>query len=177
MSTELTTSYAAQINSLYQRCMAMDDVIKDAILSKINRAIETGVLLISAKQAVGPGRWMQWTRDNLTFCHKTATSLMDFARKNNCQLLTDMPEGVHSLYSAMIACGSLPEPKRVPQGRRPGGFFNALTSYATKLVAHMRGGLEKKPITEWSVEEKRKAKAELLPAVELYQKLSGLDKY
>ena len=171
MTTELSTTLATQINTTHSECCGADGAIRDAVLTKANKARECGLFLIEAKEQCGHGKWEAWARSNLSFSLETAALYVRFS-KANPNPITELQQGVDSLKDALITSGALSAPSRATiQQRSPLTFVSRITGEVMELMGMLNAKAEKEPVDQWPDEDRQAVKAQLEPAVRFHAML------
>lgn len=134
--------------------------------SAVVAAIECGKLLCKAKQITGHGKFLKWVADNCPdISERTARNWMLLSKRKH---IADLEEGP-GLRQAYIACGILPEPKKLEQGIGTASIdFWAQFTDRFNPIAKLLDGIS----AEDAPQETRDAiKERLKPLVEFYESL------
>lgn len=171
MTSELSVTLAAEINTAHAACLAADEPIKQAIIDKCNAVRKCGILLQEVKAAVGHGAFGRWIADNLTFSYDTAALYMRFARAN-VEPIQDLPSGIGCLRDALVASGALSPGERGLENRSSLTWLDHFTGLGMKLMSLVNGQIEKSggDIQAWPEEQRLAAKKQLQPFVDLYNR-------
>lgn len=175
MNTELATSLTNAINAAHSECVNLDDHIRDLLLAKVNKARQCGLLLMEFKEHCGHGSFAKRFSDERTFAFtlRCAQNYMAFARANPDEI-TNLADGIGSLYDAMIASGAIAPPLgHASQSRSSLSWIDRFGSAVMRAFGYFNGQIEK---LETSVEtlppdDKRALKDRLQPLVDIHAKL------
>jgi hypothetical protein len=83
------------LTDLAARIVAEHQAVSTALKDSVRHAITAGELLIEAKDKVGHGNWLPWSRDHCTISERTAQLYMRCARNReaieaNAQCIADL---------------------------------------------------------------------------------------
>lgn len=172
MNQELETAVLSNIRETYAASIALAESAKGNAKAAIQKAVECGNHLISAKSAVGHGKWMDWCEANLNhgsnLTHKTITKYMALAKFVN---EGGSLEDAASQRQAFQVAGILNEPHREHGSQQSHGEASKWLSYIQKAWGELEKIKESRPVADWPQTQRITLKEKLRPLAELYQTL------
>lgn len=159
----------SQIKASYAASIKLAEVTRETGRAAVEKAVECGNHLISAKAAVGHGRWLDWFRNHgFDFSEQTARKYMKLAEYVNDGGSLDDAQGMRQ---AFIAAGILIEPTREHGTQKSHGEASKWLSYLQKGWGEIARLQESAPIKDWPVNERITLKEQIRPLAELYNSL------
>lgn len=170
-TTELSKTYANQINASYQSLVGAATDVEKAVIHIANAARDVGLLLISAKEQVGHGRWQKWVSENLCFSETKAKRLMRISRAHP-DIISDLGEAKRLLTDGAVASGNLDLPGREhAQTAKLYDFFSAFTRETCGVMDVFNRQIESEPLEDWPEKRRESVKEQLRPIAEVYARL------
>ncbi len=160
-----------QINETFRAANQAADGARASAREAINKVIECGQLLISARDQCKANKvgWLYWIEKNLAFSRQYAERYMQLAEVCNrgCTL-----DEAGSLRQAFVLAGILPESHRAPGSQSPSGGSATWISFLTKGTEHIEKLFQTSPnVQDWPETTRDTLKEKLRPWVDLYAKL------
>lgn len=146
---------------------------------RIRRCIDIGDILSKQKEALGHGQWTRWFDANIanqevaqraSFTIRTAERYMKLASLEASGLL-DLDKA-SSVRQAFVLAGILPS----SGGETNAGDENpqpALLVALKRMETKLNSELTRKPLEEWTTDEKRLWQDRLAPFVDVWKRLSA----
>ena len=160
-----------QIKAAYAESVSLAESAKATSRAAIDKAVECGNHLISAKSAVGHGRWYAWVSNpnhGLDFGVETARRYMKLAEYVNEGGSLDDAQGMRQ---AFIAAGILLESTREHGSQKSHGEASRWITFLQKGWGEIERLKESAPIEQWPVAERITLKEQIRPYAELYASL------
>ena len=169
---EVGLALADQINETYSTYTSLTGDVLNLALQIENGRIKLGTLLIEAKAVVGHGNFTRWIQEHCKdISERSARNYMAFSKANKGQPLKSLDE-LREYQKLLIRLG-LKEPTE-GHGIQQLHHFNAFAAF-TKAIQKTSQTIseifEKKPLPEWSDDDKAQLKAQLEPLNDLYYEL------
>ncbi len=167
MNKELQSTLVSQINEAYAASISLADAAKGNARAAIEKAVECGNHLISAKAAVEHGNWAAWFRSHVTdFSIETAKRYIRLAEFVQGGGSLDDAAGMRQ---AFIAAGILMDSSRANPGKPSGvGSCAWLTA-----IQRTWDAIQKLDIREMAPIDRETLKARLKPYADKYAELDG----
>jgi hypothetical protein len=173
--TELSKSYANEINAAHDTLVSYTAQCAEQVIKVANVARETGILLLSVKERIGHGGFLKWQSENLRFSHDKASQLMTLARSHRDGPITEFGVAVRLLQKASVASGHLALPGREhAQVAKNYDFFSTLTARAMGFMECTNRQLEAEPLEEWPIERLNAVDEQIRPIFELRERIQSV---
>jgi hypothetical protein len=187
--TAITSPAAALINERHAQFVALGKRNADGVVEQINLAREIGIYLkgerdLLKKARDEDGNRVRWQSQFATAEGKSNTDVrfnFDYMTGHRYirvadllpDQITSLPEGVRVLSDVFRMSAELPAPERGNgEKSHDPGYFGKAVKHVTGLLGIFGKWREVEPIEQWPEKRKEDMRAQLKPAVELYNALS-----
>jgi len=171
MNTELETTLVQSIRETYKASIELADAAKENASAAINKALECGQHLISAKSALKHGQWLDWFQHHSAVFGFQETTARKYIRLAEFVGSGGSLDDAQGMRQAFITAGILLEPERPSGSQSAHGSSSSWLTFLTKSTEQINKLKEKAPVDEWPETTRSTMKEKLRPMVELYELL------
>jgi hypothetical protein len=156
----LVLSFRDQIAARHHEGKQIDQILRDALLKKLNLVRDTGSLIEQAKETLHESEF----RTATDFLDREAIrSYIRFSKQHE-EPVTDVATGIRSLGVAMQTTGFLPFPDgHGEQQLHSPNFFSACCFLIQRLAREFSKFVRVKPLKSWRTETLESFSADLVP--------------
>lgn len=163
---------AQQINEGYRNYTQLTESVVSLAITIENARIRLGTILTEAKEVIGHGKFAQFVEQNCPdISQRSARRFMQYAKAAGFKEIATLDN--LKLYHKLLVDLGL---KEAPEGHGPQQLhdFNAFSTF-TKVIGNARKTItevfERKPLNQWTQDDKEQLKEQLQPIVDTYYQL------
>jgi hypothetical protein len=172
MTHELAVSLRDEIIQRHREGIALDHLLRDTLLKKLECTRATGILLEEAHEQFHGHRWHEF-ETSLPFDSKALRAYIRFARRHPGPV-TDVLAAMRCAKESAMLTGLLPWPNgHGPETLHKPNFFSRVTNTLQDIAAEWRKFVDRKPLSNWPDKTKEQFLSSLKPLLQIYKEVAA----